>query len=124
MKLKAFAFIFVFAVCSTLAQIAFKKSARKFSAARFDSIPGTCAFLIETVRNPGVWWGLFLMICGTISWLVALAHVDLSLALPLDSVHYLLVLAASYVFLRERMSWARVLGTLLIVAGVTFVALS
>ena len=67
---------------------------------------------------------MFIITCGTLSWLVALAHVDLSLAIPLDSMHYFLIMVASYVFLGERMSWARVLGTLLIVAGITFVAFS
>ena len=124
MRLKVLALIFIYAVCSMLAQIAFKKSARKFSASRLDSVPDAISFLILAVKMPGVWWGVFIITCGMISWLVALAHVDLSLALPIDSMQYLLILLASSVFLGERMSWARVLGTILMVAGITFVALS
>jgi len=124
MRLKVLALILGYEVCSMLAQIAFKKSANKFSTAPFHSVRQTLSFLAGIVRMPAVWWGLFIMICGTISWLVALAHVDLSLALPIDSMHYLVILGASYFFLGERMSWGRVVGTILIVMGITFVAVS
>ena len=76
------------------------------------------------MRIPGIWWGIFIIACGTVGWLVALAHVDLSVAIPLDGMHYLVVLAGSYIFLRERLTWTRVLGTFLIVGGITLVALS
>ena len=124
MRLKAFILILCHDLCSTLAQIAFKKSARKFSASRLSSVRDVLAFLLEMIKMPGIWWGMFIIACGTFSWLVALAHVDLSVAIPLDSMHALLILLVSYVFLREPMSWTRILGTILIISGIAFVAIS
>ncbi len=124
MRLKAFLLIVFYEVCSTLGQVAFKKSARKFSAAPLGTARDYLAFLRRIIVMPGIWWGIIITAVGTVSWLVALAHVDLSLAMPLNSAHYLIVLLASYVLLRERMDRMRVMGTVLVVAGIALVAFS
>jgi drug/metabolite transporter (DMT)-like permease len=52
-----------------------------------------------------------------------LALVDLSLAVPLDSVHYIAILFGSHFFLKEKLTWGRIVGTFCIAAGILLVAL-
>jgi len=58
-----------------------------------------------------------------ILWLGVLSQKDLSLARPLMSLGYLITLAYGF-YAGEQVTWERVLGTLLIIAGLFFIVRS
>jgi drug/metabolite transporter (DMT)-like permease len=80
-------------------------------------------FIKSSLKIPAIWGGVLLNTLAIIVWILVLALVDLSLAIPLDSVHYILILLGSRFFLKERLTWERVAATLFIAGGIFLVAL-
>ena len=76
------------------------------------------------VREPLVWAGAVMYLLSTVTWLVVLSRIDLSLAYPLGSMNYLLVVTMSAVLLDERVTWLRAAGLALILVGILVVARS
>lgn len=76
------------------------------------------------VKNAPVMGGLFLYGVSFLLWVKVLTKLELSYAYPLVSIGYILVMACSYFLFKENLSLYRLLGTLLIIAGVVVVARS
>jgi multidrug transporter EmrE-like cation transporter len=74
--------------------------------------------------NPFVVFGLVVYMGGTLFWLTALSRVDLSYAYPFASLSYVVMLAASWKLFGEDISALRVLGSLVIMAGVFLISRS
>jgi len=105
------------------AQFMFKTGANRLKNHKFDSLRDWTNFIKQAVRIPAVWAGLALNTFAVLVWILVLALVDLSLAIPLDSVHYVLILVGSHFFLKERLTWERVAATFFIAGGIFLVAL-
>jgi len=78
----------------------------------------------KLVTNPFVMGGFTLIFSGSIFWLSVISRVPLSFAYPMLSTSYILVVAASWFFLGEQISWLRLAGVFVIIAGVSLVAWS
>ena len=86
---------------------------------------------IQTVLNilafmirPYVLLGLCLYVVSTFSWLLVLSRVRLSVAYPMISMSYVLVVILSAAILHEHVEWRFALaGFVFIFAGVTFIGL-
>jgi multidrug transporter EmrE-like cation transporter len=76
-------------------------------------------FLGRLLLNPWVISGLAAAFLAFLSWAAALTKFQLSYAYPFTSLAFVLVLFLSAVFLREQITTPKVLGILLIVAGIT-----
>lgn len=74
--------------------------------------------------NPFVVSGFFLYGISSLVWMVILSRVPLSLAYPMISIGYVLVVVLSKVILKEDVSAVRFAGTLVICAGVVLVSRS
>lgn len=79
------------------------------------SLPG---MLLRSFSNPYVLFGFILYGISSLSWLIVLSRVELSLAYPLISVGYVLVVILSHVLFQEQVSFLRFAGTLVICLGV------
>ena len=83
-------------------------------AALLERIP----FLLGLIFNPwilsGILAGFFALIC----WLVAMTKFELSYAYPFMSLAFIFVLVLSSVFFHEPLTVAKILGVLLIIAGI------
>jgi len=108
----------------TGSQILFKKSARSLAATKTPGLKGVLLFLGSILTTPTVWCGVLLVSCGLLLWLTVLAEVDLSLAFPVGGMRYLLIMAASHVFLGETINPKRLLGGVCIALGILCVGLS
>lgn len=124
MNLNFFLLILLHEACSTIEQVLFKKSANKLEAHRLRGFKSYVIFFINILKNPLIWGGFFMIGLGWLIWFVVLAGVKLSVAVPVDSLQYVMILVSSYLFLGERIGWMRIMGTLLIIAGVALVALT
>ena len=71
-----------------------------------------------------VWAGLCLTGMATLLWFDLLSRVELSYAYPMLSTSYLLMILASWVFLREPPSLIRCVGVIIIFLGVVLVSRS
>lgn len=81
-------------------------------------------FFLQSFLSPLVLGGLILYLISLFLWLIVLSKADLSFAYPLISISYILVIIFSGVFLHEVIGPARVIGALLIIAGVFFITRS
>ena len=88
----------------------------------FDLAPATLApTLWRVFTSPYVLGGFSLIFCGSIFWLSVISRIDLSVAYPMLSTGYILVVLASAIFLGEQITWLRGLGVVVIVTGVCLV---
>ena len=80
-------------------------------------------FLV-TIFKPFIFTGFVLFGFSFLLWLVVLSRFELSYAVPLLSMSYIAVLFLSSIFFKEKVSWLRWLGAIVICAGVWLITLS
>jgi drug/metabolite transporter (DMT)-like permease len=73
---------------------------------------------LASFLNPQTAAGYALLAGVTLMMVYVMQRIELKVATAFQSVTFLLVLAGAMLFLRERVTRARVLGSLLIVAGI------
>jgi multidrug transporter EmrE-like cation transporter len=77
-------------------------------------------FLGAAASNRFVILGFLCYAVSAASWLIILSRVDLSLAYPLISIGYILIVVLSKYLFDEPVTGMRIAGTLLVCAGVFF----
>lgn len=81
--------------------------------------------ILKVMFRPKTVAGFGLYVVGTFIWLFVLSRVNLSVAFPMFSMSYFLVVLLSATILRERVRWRFALaGLVLISIGVSFIGLS
>ncbi len=77
----------------------------------------------SVVRNSYIFIGVIFLAVYFFLYLIALSWADLSFVLPLTAVSYIFAAILARVFLREDVTWLRWVGTLVIIVGITLIAL-
>jgi len=81
--------------------------------------------IMAAAFRPRVFAGFCFYVVGTLVWLFVLSRVSLSIAFPLFSMSYFLVVILSATVLKERVAWRyAIVGLVLISIGVSFIGLS
>lgn len=81
--------------------------------------------ILAAIFRPKTLIGFSFYVIGTFFWLFVLSRVPLSIAFPLFSMSYFLVVILSATILKERVAWRyAIIGLLLISVGVSFIGLS
>ena len=80
------------------------------------------SWYLRTVFSPYVFAGLMLYFISSLFWLTLLRWFELSFVYPLIATGYIVVMVLSYFFFKDNITWVRVVGVLLICAGVGFIA--
>jgi drug/metabolite transporter (DMT)-like permease len=113
--------ILLSAVLTAVGQVLFKYGMQPFSETEFsaDALP---RLLWQILFSPSIICGFIAFGAGAVLWLFALAKAELSYAVPLASVTYILILLAGIVLFREPLTAAKAAGTLLIAAGVVLIS--
>lgn len=79
--------------------------------------------LVWTVgTNPWVMGGMFLHVSALVVWLWALSKVDISFAYPFLALGYVLVSAMAWFWLGETLNPMKILGMIIIIAGILVLA--
>lgn len=123
MSLKLILLILLGEIFICTAQFFFKIGANKLQTHNLNTVKEYLFFVKSSLRIPAIWGGVLLNTLAIVVWLMILALVDLSLAIPLDSMHYIIILIGSHFLLKERITWERVAGTVLIAGGILLVAI-
>ena len=113
----AILYILVSVFFSTVGQLLLKGGMNKLGSVTL-SLNGLIPTLWRMAVNPGVFFGLALYLVGTVFWLAALSRVDLSYAYPFASLSYVVMLLASWMMFDEKITLARIAGTIFICIGV------
>lgn len=109
---------------SAIAQIVLK-SAMSSKAVQVDmAADGLLRVAMNVLINPTVITGLTLYGLGAVLWLAVLARLDVTQAYPFVGLGFIFTLILGYLFLNEPVGFQRLIGTLLITAGVVLVARS
>ena len=81
--------------------------------------------ILKAVFRPKTLAGFSFYVVGTLIWLYVLSRVSLSIAFPLFSMSYFLVVILSATILKERVAWRyAIIGLVLISIGVSCIGLS
>jgi multidrug transporter EmrE-like cation transporter len=107
---------------SALAQISFKFGVT--AAAASGSGSGMVAQLIHSMLTPGIVAGLALYGFGTLLWLSALGRVDVSQAYPFVGLGFVLTAILGYALFGDPLGPQRIVGILVVIAGIALVAQS
>lgn len=78
--------------------------------------------LFRLMREPFAWAGLALTGLAAVAWLAVLSRLDLSVAYPFLSLSYVLMLFAAHWLFHDSLGWPRLVGALLICAGLVLMA--
>jgi drug/metabolite transporter (DMT)-like permease len=114
--------LFLNEAVDSVAQFCFKKTALAQGAASITSLGSAGAFLTGVLSQGYLWIGLAAVALVFVSWTVVLSKVDLSAAMPVTSLSYLMVALTAVVFLHERIPMLEWCGIAFIMAGVAIVS--
>ncbi|MBC7810369.1 MAG: EamA family transporter [Burkholderiales bacterium] len=74
-------------------------------------------FLFRQLLNPWVISSFASAFIASLTWMAAMTQFELSFAYPFMSLSFIIVAMISFMFLGETFTWAKVGGTLVIIAG-------
>ena len=104
--------------------ILFKQSTNRVTVPGSVSWVSHLAYAAGMLKFPGIWLGLLSMALGLVVWLIALSRFDLSFVFPVGSMHYVLTLIASRIFLKEKIDATKLFGTFLVIVGIVIISLN
>jgi multidrug transporter EmrE-like cation transporter len=122
MKATVFVFILGSVALSAGAQVILKwgmSGAAVQRALEAGSLPNT---LLAIAGSGGVLLGLSMYFASALVWLFVLARVDVSYAYPFVGLGFVLTMLSGWLILGEDVGILRIVGTLLVAAGVVLIA--
>jgi drug/metabolite transporter (DMT)-like permease len=116
----AIIYILISVLTSTAGQLLLKKGMNDMGSITL-SLNQFLSTTWKMITNPYVFIGLAIYFAGTVFWLAALSRLDLSYAYPFASLSYVIMLVASWLMFDEKITLSRILGTIVIGAGVLLI---
>jgi multidrug transporter EmrE-like cation transporter len=116
-NLTAYIFVLLTVVLTVYGQIVIKWQV--LAAGSLPAAAGDRAtFVAKLLINPWVMSGLGAALVASACWMLAMTKLPLSHAYPFMSLSFVLVLLLSFGIFSEPLTWQKILGVALIVAGV------
>lgn len=103
-------------VLDTLVQILWK-----YCVLQVPADAGLPELVLKTASQPLFWLTITLFITQFVNWMTVLAKADLSYAQPITALSYVTVGIVSVLFLHESVTLPKIIGVLMILAGVWFI---
>lgn len=75
-------------------------------------------FLSRILMNPWILSGLSAAFAASLCWMLAMTRLELNYAYPFVSLSFVLIVIAGSVFFNESITTWKIMGTVLIIAGV------
>jgi drug/metabolite transporter (DMT)-like permease len=116
------AVLFLNEAVDSFAQFCFKKTSLAQGAPTITGLHSAGAFLSGVLRQGDLWMGVAAVALVFVSWTVVLSKVDLSAAMPVTSLSYLMVALTAVIFLHERIPLLEWCGIFFIMVGVAIVS--
>jgi len=114
--------IFLTDLCDTVGQLILKSQINTLNQ-EVNTVKKAIMLILRLLKVARVWLGFTLSGVSLLIWLFVLSKADLNLAFSLDSMRYILIAAASAIFLKEKITKSRWLGVFCVVLGIVMVAL-
>lgn len=113
--------IFIICLFCVVGQTGLKIGMRKVGRIGHESLKDWRGVISRCIFNPLLWVSVFLYFFALIGWLMVLSRVDLSLAFPLLSMNYVLIMFSSSLILKETLTWQRIAGAVIICVGIAII---
>ena len=81
-------------------------------------------FIVATALKPWILSALLATFLSGLSWMVVLNKFQLSYAFPFTALNFIFILAASALILGETIAPSKVIGTMIVMAGILVMALA
>jgi multidrug transporter EmrE-like cation transporter len=114
----AYVFLFISIAANSLGQILMKYAADRLTIDKLFA----WASLREILLNPYVIGGITTYVIGMFAWLFTLSKLELSVAYPFLALTYVVVFVAAVVLFKETVLATKILGVVLIMAGIILVS--
>lgn len=121
MNLLTLSFILISVLLSVIAQILLKQGMSSVSVQGAIQSGGMTAVMV-VLTNFFVLGGLAAYVSSAGIWLLVLSKVDVSKAYPFVGLGFIGTMLFAYWFLNEPISAGKIIGTVLIVAGIWFIS--
>ena len=79
-------------------------------------------FLLQQFTNPWIFSGFVAAFVASLAWMAAMTRFPLNYAYPFMSLAFVIVMALGVLFLGEAVNLRKVIGTLMVVAGLIVIA--
>lgn len=79
-------------------------------------------FLLQQFTNPWIFSGFVAAFVASLAWMAAMTRFDLNYAYPFMSLAFVIVMILGVLFLGETLSARKIIGTLMVVAGLVVIA--
>lgn len=79
---------------------------------------GKFILLLHVIFDPFIFMGLALTFLSGLFWMATMVKLDISVAYPISSLGYVLVLFFSWLILGESLTFYKILGSFLIIIGI------
>ena len=79
-------------------------------------------FLLKSLIDPYIFSSFFSAFLASLTWMLALKEFELSKAYPFMSLSFVLVLIISFFLLKETISAQKIIGCILIIAGIIVIS--
>lgn len=87
-----------------------------------EALPDKLWFLLKQFANPWIFSGFVAAFLASLAWMAAMTRFELGYAYPFMSLAFVFVMVFGVAFLGEPLGWAKVGGTLLVMAGLVVIA--
>lgn len=87
-----------------------------------DTGPEKLIFLLRQLLNPWILTGFVSAFLASLAWMAAMTRFELSYAYPFMSLAFVIVMIFGALFLGEMVNLPKMLGTLMVMAGLVFIA--
>lgn len=87
-----------------------------------DDLAGKISFVFTLLLNPWVITGVVATFCAGVSWMLAMTRFEISYAFPFVSLNYVFILAASFFLFNESITLPKLIGSLIVIAGIIVIA--
>ncbi len=118
--MKDYILLFFNVLLTVAGQMLLKKGV--LTVGRINSFQELIAKLTQIIFNPYVMGGISIYGFTTFVWLVILSRVKLSIAYPMLSLGYVLVIPFAWLVFKETIPIVRIIGAILICIGIYLVA--
>ena len=121
--MKTFVVAFLAAVSAAIGEALLSYAMKRGGQVDMGEFSHWVKLVLSVVRNSYIFLGVIFLAVYFFLYLIALSWADLSFVLPLTAVSYIFAAVLARVFLKEDVTWLRWTGTVVIIAGITLIAL-
>ena len=119
---RALAVVFLATICGCAGNLCLRQGMIVVGALPGGAPAELLAFFAAAAVNPWIWLGIVFEVAYSLLWMAVLSWSEISWAVPMNALEYVLAAAAAYALLNEPISPLRMAGIALICSGVALLS--